>query len=141
MLGESEYLIPTAAVAFSHLFLAPTHSLFTLVALQLLTIAWIVGYAAVALSHSTVWANAFTVGITGIRCFSLFHVPGITAFCLFLFAPAFLFGRYITLRVEQLPPITGSLQTLHSLLLFWPCGYIVWLALPSTRRAKEPISL
>lgn len=149
-----------SSVAFSQLFLAPTHASFTFAALQLLTIAWIVGYAAVALSRSTVWASLLVVGITGMRCFSLFHVPGLTPFCLFLFAPALLFGLYIALRSKQLPfwitlllaapsamlllvemPITGPRQTLHNLLLFWPCWYIVWLALSSTRRAKEAASL
>lgn len=104
-----------------------------------------------------------------IHCFKLFHVEAhfdhhiiqLSPFALFLYLPMMIFGicaglhnlrprPWLTLLliipycVQMIPMMkiqNGPNFVLWTLILLWPCWYLVWLTLRSTRRTKEAYSL
>ncbi len=129
---------------------------------SLIAESWAIGFAAATISRRTLWASILMVLPIYIRCYAMFHMPGLSPLCLLVFVPPTLFGLRSALRgtrpslwfalllavpstyvgIDALRTITASpFFWLPGTALLWPCWYIVWLTLHSTRRAKETISL
>ncbi len=142
---------------------------FTLALLRLFAAAWSAGFAAARISRRTLWCSMLLLLGPSIYCFKLFHVEThfdhhitqLSPFVLFLYLPLMIFGIYAGLHnlrprlwltplliipyCMQLVPMmkvqNGPKFVLWTLILLWPCWYLVWLTLPSTRRTKEAYSL
>ncbi len=142
---------------------------FTLALLRLLAAAWSAGFAAARISRRTLWCSMLLLLVPSIHCFKLFHgethfdqhIIQLSPFVLFLYLPLMIFGIYAGLHnlrprlcltplsiipyCMQLVPMmkvqNGPNFVLWTLILLWPCWYLAWLTLPSTRRTKEACSL
>jgi hypothetical protein len=142
---------------------------FTLSLLRLFAAAWSAGFAAARISRRTLWGSMLLLLGPSIHCFKLFHVEAhfdhhiiqLSPFALFLYLPMMIFGicaglhnlrprPWLTLLliipycVQMIPMMkiqNGPNFVLWTLILLWPCWYLVWLTLPSARRTKEAYSL
>jgi hypothetical protein len=142
---------------------------FMLSLLRLFAAAWSTGFAAARISRRTLWSSMLLLLGPSIYCFKLFHVEThfdhhiiqLSPFVLFLYLPLMIFGicaglhnlrprlwltlLLITPYCMQLVPMmkiqNGPNFVLWTLILLWPCWYLVWLAFPSIRRTKESYSL
>ncbi|MFC5862146.1 hypothetical protein ACFPT7_07570 [Acidicapsa dinghuensis] len=142
---------------------------FTFSLLRLSAAAWSAGFAAARISRRTVWGSMLVLVGPSIHCFRLFHVETrvgdhiiqLSPFVLFLYLPLMAFGIRAGLRrlrprpwpallliipyCVQLILMTkiqhGPTFILLTLILLWPCWYLVWLTLPSIRHNKEAYSL
>ncbi len=138
---------------------------FTPALLRLFAAAWSAGFAAAQISRRTLMCSMLLLLGPSIYCFRLFrvqahfdhHIVQLSPFVLFLYLPPMIFGIWAGLHnlrphpwlallsivpcCMQLVPMmkiqNGPGFVLWTLILLWPCWYLVWIALPSTRRSKE----
>ncbi len=142
---------------------------FTLSLLRLSAAAWPAGFAAARISRRTLWGSMLLLLGPSIHCLRLFHVETrfdhriiqLSPFVLFLYLPMMISGiraglhnlrpsPWLTLPLiipycVQLIPLmkiqNGPTFVVWILILLWPCWYLIWLTLPSTRHTKEACSL
>lgn len=149
---------------------APHHLTdFTLSLLRLLAAAWSAGFATARISRRTLWDSMLLLLGPSIHCLRLFHVETnfdhhiiqLSPFVLFLYLPMMAFGIRAGLRHLRPRPwpmlvliipccvqliLTMKIQNgpnfaLWTLILLWPCWYLVWLTFSSTRHVKDAYSL
>lgn len=147
------------------------HSLphFVLSLLRLFAAAWSAGFAAARISRRTLWGSMLLLFGPSIHCLRLFHVETrfdhhiiqLSPFALFLYLPMMIVGicagqhnlrprlwltlllitPYCVQLILMIKIQNGPNFVLLTVLLLWPCWYLVWLTLLSTRRPKEAYSL
>lgn len=142
---------------------------FTLSLLRLFAIAWSAGFASARISRRTLWGSMVVLLGPSIHCLRLFHVEirfdhhimQLSPFVLFLYLPMLVFGISAGLRplcprlwptllliILYCVPLILMMKiqnapnsALWTLMLLWPCWYLLWLTLPSTRHTKGAYSL